>query len=69
MLRDGSLSSDLDNFTNTLLYNLSIVYTVLFLIVDSYPANTQRHNNVASTSLRRHDVAATSKQRYNDVVC
>ena len=33
-----------------------------------YPANTQRRNNVVSTSLRRHDVAATSKQRYYDVL-
>ena len=33
------------------------------------PANKQRRNNVISTSLRRHDVAATSMQRYYDFVC
>ena len=39
------------------------------LIAYIFPANAQRHNNVASTSLRRHDVAAASKQRYNNVMC
>ena len=40
-----------------------------FSVHCSCPENTQRNNNVASTSLRRHDVEATSKQRYNNVVC
>ena len=33
------------------------------------PGSTQRPNYVASTSLRRHDVLATSKQRNYDVMC
>ena len=39
------------------------------LLKGVYPANTQRRYNIVSTSLRRHDVAATSKQCYYDVVC
>ena len=33
-----------------------------------YPVNTQRHNNVVTTSLQRRDVAATLKRRCDDVV-
>ena len=33
------------------------------------PVNTQRRNNVVTRSLRRHDITATSKRRYYDVVC
>ena len=36
---------------------------------ENKPSKHQRHINVGSTSLRRHDVAATSKRRYFYVVC
>ena len=31
--------------------------------------NTQRHNNVVSTLLRRNDVTVTSKRRYYNIMC
>ena len=48
--------------------NLDKNHQVYLFTKTNVPANI-RHNNVASTSLRRHDVAATLKQRYNDAVC
>ena len=35
------------------------IHHYIFFLVSGYPANTQRSNNVFTTSLQRHDVAMT----------
>ena len=48
-------------------------YTSFILQPIQYPskhsASKERYFDVAATSLRRHDVAGTSKQRYFDAEC
>ena len=46
-----------------------MTYVFTYLPKGKYPVNTERRSNVATTSMRCHDVAATSKQRYFDVLC
>ena len=45
------------------------VYVGDYIDETTFPANTERNKNVPSTSLRRQDVAAMSKQRCFDVLC
>ena len=58
-----------ESFSCFILLVVLLLYGSCLAIWSSCPVNTQRHSNVVSTSQRRHDVAATSKQRYYDVMC